>query len=105
MNLRPEGDTGFPKRDDIPAKILADPELLTKIARDDYFSQCCNFFEALFKTIQAEFLQVPQETPTESVDDFIRNWNEDMCAMGSDSRATFFSNVQADYDKVGCRQR
>ncbi|KAH7905806.1 hypothetical protein BJ138DRAFT_1226872 [Hygrophoropsis aurantiaca] len=50
------------------------------------------------------FKEVSQGTPTESVGAFIREWNAGMCAMGSDSRATFFNKVQAEYDKIRTRK-
>ncbi|KAH7908525.1 hypothetical protein BJ138DRAFT_1115786 [Hygrophoropsis aurantiaca] len=90
-------DSGFPKRDDIPATILTEEFGLCK---DAYFARCCHFFEALFKTIQTEFQPVPHDAKPESVDVFIRNWNEGMCSMSSRSRATFFEKVQAEYNQV-----
>ncbi|KAH7903931.1 hypothetical protein BJ138DRAFT_1187875 [Hygrophoropsis aurantiaca] len=38
--------------------------------KDAYFTRCCHFFEALFKTIQTEFQPVPHDAKPESVDDF-----------------------------------
>ncbi|KAH7902988.1 hypothetical protein BJ138DRAFT_1120865 [Hygrophoropsis aurantiaca] len=97
MDLRSVNDNGFPERDDIPATILTEEFGFDK---DVYFARCCHFLEALFKAIQTEFQSVPRDAKPESVGDFIRNWNEGMCSMGSRSRATFFDRVRAAYNQI-----
>ncbi|KAH7904560.1 hypothetical protein BJ138DRAFT_1166310 [Hygrophoropsis aurantiaca] len=101
MNLRSVDDRGYPERDNVPATILADLMEAEAVTEDEYFARCCRFFEALFKTIQAKFEQAPQDVETKR--EYIRNWSDSMCTMGSESRAAFFDTVQAQYNEIHMR--
>ncbi|KAH7906207.1 hypothetical protein BJ138DRAFT_659186 [Hygrophoropsis aurantiaca] len=101
MNLRSADDKGYPERDNVPAIILTDLKEAEAVNEDEYFARCCRCFEALFKTIQAKFEKAPQDVETKR--EYIRDWNDSMCAMGSESRAAFFGRVQAQYDEIRMR--
>ena len=98
INLREPRDAGFPKRDDVPARILTEN---TECSQAEYTARCCALFAAIFQTLQLELVALlPRDTGDNADCDAIKVWNDDMCDMCSEARADFFEKVQTQYQKV-----
>ncbi|KAH7903157.1 hypothetical protein BJ138DRAFT_1168488 [Hygrophoropsis aurantiaca] len=101
MNLQPVGHFGVPGHDRVPATILTDLTQVEQATEHQYSARCCYFFAALFQTLQAIFELAPQGVDAKR--EYIRDWNDRMCTMDSETRATFFDTVQAQYDEIQIR--
>ena len=98
MNLREPSDRGFPRRDDVPARILTEN---MGCSQAEYTARCCALFAALFHTLQFELVALlPRTTRTHTSDNAIKVWNDRMCNMRSKARADFFKRVQTRYQMV-----
>ncbi|KAG0700650.1 hypothetical protein DFH29DRAFT_930758 [Suillus ampliporus] len=97
MNLRELSDTGFPKRDSVPARILTE---YMDCSQAEYTARCCALFGAIFKMLQDDLLtaKLPQ-LGSGSPDEVIKIWNDHMCDMRSKVRTEFFEKVRSRYQE------
>ncbi|KAI6032504.1 hypothetical protein EDC04DRAFT_2230603 [Pisolithus marmoratus] len=94
MNLRPSDDlSGFPARDDVPARILTADLLGTNAV--DYGTRCSAFFAAVF-TMLGDYLS--PRLASGSLEDTLEQWNASMCDLLSKDRAQFFATLQNKYE-------
>ncbi|KAG2138999.1 hypothetical protein DEU56DRAFT_330798 [Suillus clintonianus] len=97
MNLREPSDTGFPKRDLVPARILTD---YMDCSQAEYTARCCALFAAIFHTLQQDLSPMLPSLGSGSADAAIKSWNDQMCDMRSTARTEFFEKVQSEYQSV-----
>ncbi|KAG2082417.1 hypothetical protein BD769DRAFT_1727130 [Suillus cothurnatus] len=91
MNLREPSDSGFPKRDIVPARILTED---MGCSQAEYTARCCALFAAIFHTLEQNLsTKVSSDGPGVT----IKSWNNQMCDMRSPARTKFFEKVQTRY--------
>ncbi|KAG0697370.1 hypothetical protein DFH29DRAFT_946530 [Suillus ampliporus] len=93
MNLRELSDTGFPKRDSVPASILTED---MDCSQAEYTARCCALFGAIFKTLHDDLLTALGSGSTKEA---IETWNDQMCDMRSKFRTEFFEKVRSKYQE------
>ncbi|KAG1769565.1 hypothetical protein EV702DRAFT_1271245, partial [Suillus placidus] len=97
MNLREPSDTGFPKRDLVPARILTED---MDCSQAEYTARCCALFAAIFHTIQQDLTPMLPSLRSGSAGAAIKSWNDQMCDMRSTARTEFFEKVQSEYRSI-----
>jgi hypothetical protein len=97
MNLREPSDSGFPKRDLVPARILTEEMDCSQAV---YTARCCALFAAIFHTLQQDLSAKVSSLHSDSTGAAIKYWNNRMCDMRSPARAVFFEKVQTRYQVV-----
>jgi hypothetical protein len=94
MNIREPSDSGFPKRDLVPARILTEDMDCSQV---EYTARCCALFAAIFHTLKQD---LSAKASSDSPRTTIKFWNDQMCNMRSLSRTKFFERVQTRYQMV-----
>lgn len=94
MNIREPSDSGFPKRDLVPARILTEDMDCSQV---EYTARCCALFAAIFHTLKQD---LSAKASSDSPRTTIKFWNDQMCNMRSPSRTKFFERVQTRYQMI-----
>ncbi|KAG1858852.1 hypothetical protein F4604DRAFT_1930908 [Suillus subluteus] len=97
MNLREPNDSGFPKRDLVPARILTED---MDCSQAEYTARCYAFIAAIFHTLKQDLSAKVSPLQSDSPGATIKFWNNWMCDTRSPAHTKFFEKVQTRYQII-----